>query len=539
MKINTNFSVANTTHLQNTSSSVQHLNAQSNNSQSTLTKHASVIATFQVSFIRSIVDRIIQLFKSCLSCFGLFNKSKPAVPVQTPTLVPSAAQAPQSQPTPAASTANPNRETPAVHIQVNTSTIPAQPQVARTPAPEISPTPSTPEAPVAPVQTTPSSTPIVNPSASSSEAPQPSTIQETPSSQPTNLAPTDSPPDSSNLSVPTPAPVSPPIENSQPMVSTTQQIAISSTNTAPQITINGNQQVTGNVSSTPSLTSSTALTSQQVADSGLGLSNDILAKLGTCGPNTLRLFQGFAAFRNNPDPLTVAPVSNENPLLDLFTSPSIVSSSVNNNNSLARSSTQDVSNVFSSPCNELPETVIQFYKGKGAILHGLSLTAIHSEFERNERYLPLMFPTDKQDTSYPYVPVLNSTLIQNLRNDSLFGVQLHLSFTLTLMFYGFMPSHNARGEMDGIEPTTRFDQRSAVWLTSKSSHFSHITRILYSLRILGLEKQSKLFLAALQKVAKANPKTITKLTLVEWTAAANGVESPAKKVNSIQLFSNA
>jgi hypothetical protein len=86
-----------------------------------------------------------------------------------------------------------------------------------------------------------------------------------------------------------------------------------------------------------------------------------------------------------------------------------------------------------------------------------------------------------------------------------------------LAFYGFILNDAAP---PAILRGPDFPKRAANWLSPGNHNHLRITRILRSLRLLGLNEHAQAFFGALQEVYKERPSCITATTFDYWKRAA-------------------
>lgn len=160
---------------------------------------------------------------------------------------------------------------------------------------------------------------------------------------------------------------------------------------------------------------------------------------------------------------------------------------------------------------------------------GRTLTQILSwkddELEYHHDYIQLLFPLPEGSPFNLSAPIIDRATFNmfHARND--LQSQLRLSLTCMLHFYGFSFSrnqdHNAGSDpslrSNQVVRSPRFDRASRNWVKKFNHNHLRITRILRSLRVLGLEEEAKGFFEALQGVFEEG--TISDKSMMFWTRA--------------------
>ncbi len=115
----------------------------------------------------------------------------------------------------------------------------------------------------------------------------------------------------------------------------------------------------------------------------------------------------------------------------------------------------------------------------------------HNKLEDVHDYIQWLFPLRKRSNFNPDAPVLDDEQIADFRNSEELQSRLLKSFKLMLDFYG-LRCDDANGLVK-ISKSEDFAIRSRNWLTHGNHNYLRITRILTSLRLLGLKKYAQAF----------------------------------------------
>lgn len=175
--------------------------------------------------------------------------------------------------------------------------------------------------------------------------------------------------------------------------------------------------------------------------------------------------------------------------------------------------------------NSLSETLIQFYQGLSPDSEGRMLRDIWSwSFENLEyvhNYIQWLFPLNEPSRFNIGAPVLEKEAVRLFRNDAQLQENLVISLKVMLRFYGFevFTEENA-GARIRIRKTPNFLNRKRNWLTTGNHNFLRLTRILKSLRLLGLSEYALAFYDALEDLyIKEAANIIGSLTFHYWQNA--------------------
>jgi Opioid growth factor receptor (OGFr) conserved region len=133
-------------------------------------------------------------------------------------------------------------------------------------------------------------------------------------------------------------------------------------------------------------------------------------------------------------------------------------------------------------------------------------------------YIQWLFPLPERSGANPWAPMLDAVTIAAIRRDAAMRGRLRAGFLRMLAFYGFAP------EGDRVVEGPRFAPAARNWLHAGNHNHLRLTRILRSLRVLGLEQESAALWEALrglyEREKAAGRRTITAETFVFWRQAA-------------------
>ena len=167
------------------------------------------------------------------------------------------------------------------------------------------------------------------------------------------------------------------------------------------------------------------------------------------------------------------------------------------------------------------DRLIRFFAG-GADDDGRTFEEIlgwnDARLEMVHDYIQWIFPLPEQSGANPWAPVLDGQTIAAIRSTPEMQRRLRAAFERMLTFYGFAL------ERDVVVEGPRFAAESRNWLHAGNHNHLRLTRILRSLRVLGLEQEASLLWEALRAVYEreraSGRRSITEETFAFWRQAA-------------------
>ena len=155
-------------------------------------------------------------------------------------------------------------------------------------------------------------------------------------------------------------------------------------------------------------------------------------------------------------------------------------------------------------------SLVAFYRGLAPGGCGATIDEILSwDDERLERvhdYIQWLFPLSSRSRAVPEAPVLDGEQIDTFRR------RPHLIFLHQI--YGLRRIDEGSGPR--VERSASFDERARTWLYPRNHNFLRLTRILTSLRLLGLPKHSDALFQALESIYLERPEAIGATTFEFW-----------------------
>jgi opioid growth factor receptor-like protein len=177
---------------------------------------------------------------------------------------------------------------------------------------------------------------------------------------------------------------------------------------------------------------------------------------------------------------------------------------------------------FSSAPNE---KILGFYSGTMPDDHGRYLPDIQrwpdDELESVHDFIQWMFPLVDPSPVNPRAPVLDAETMVAFRSRPDLQQNLRASFLRMLQFYGLRMTASPPVV---VEKAPNFDSRVDNWLSSGNHNHLRITRIIRSLRLLGLEREAQALFGCLSDIYAAEQKkrwpAISSTTFQFWSSAA-------------------
>ena len=163
----------------------------------------------------------------------------------------------------------------------------------------------------------------------------------------------------------------------------------------------------------------------------------------------------------------------------------------------------------------MQEHLYEFLKGNGKNYGGKSIYDIWEysleELETDHHYIQWLFPLQKRSLHNIFCPVVKD--IREFREPEIIR-NMRKSFDRMLDFYGLEYT-------DGqVVETIYFAESAKKWCTPQNHNFLRFTRILKSLRLFGLKKESTALFKELRKIYRERYRIIGKKTYLYWKDAA-------------------
>jgi hypothetical protein len=162
--------------------------------------------------------------------------------------------------------------------------------------------------------------------------------------------------------------------------------------------------------------------------------------------------------------------------------------------------------------------LIAFYRGLATDTEGRMVSELwelsDQEMEEFHDFIQWLFPLREPSRFNPDAPLLTNEDVREFRNDPALRANLRKSFDRFLAFLGLT--------RDADRIVARDDQvtAQAVW-RYPNHNWLRVTRVLHSLRLLGLEPEARAFFECLRTLEQGGKTGITHDTFRFWDDAAN------------------
>ncbi len=188
--------------------------------------------------------------------------------------------------------------------------------------------------------------------------------------------------------------------------------------------------------------------------------------------------------------------------------------------------------------NRIPSSeILAFYSGTSTDPRGRRLLDIQKWpddlLESNHDFIQWMFPLLEPSSVHPEAPVLDQETIREFKAQPVLQQHLRESFLRMLAFYGF--ELNTDRELQ-VRCRPDFAGQSTNWLWPGNHNHLRITRILKSLRLLGLELEAQAFFKCLSELYAEETRRgiprITAATFQFWSAAMVELRTASQKTSA-------
>ncbi len=176
--------------------------------------------------------------------------------------------------------------------------------------------------------------------------------------------------------------------------------------------------------------------------------------------------------------------------------------------------------------NQTSEDILAFYQGQSPDSEGRMIETIWSwdikKLEYTHNYIQWLFPLKEKSRFNWNAPVLNDEVIQAFRTNKQLRTRLIQSLKVMLRFYGLQCNELGDTEIN-ITKSDEYQERKLNWIDEGNHNYLRITRILTSLKILGLENYAMAFFKCLNQIYLEEGKTIGHVTYAYWKSAVSSL----------------
>lgn len=138
------------------------------------------------------------------------------------------------------------------------------------------------------------------------------------------------------------------------------------------------------------------------------------------------------------------------------------------------------------------------------------------KLEYCHNYIQILFPIPEQSRFNQSAPLIDEETYLAFRQRPELRASLKRSYIRMLAFYGF--EHNEYSAEVHVSRTPRFNEAAKTWARKFDHNHLRITRILRSLRVLGLATEAEAFWRALDQICKEKG-VISKRSCEFWSRA--------------------
>jgi hypothetical protein len=178
---------------------------------------------------------------------------------------------------------------------------------------------------------------------------------------------------------------------------------------------------------------------------------------------------------------------------------------------------------MTGPASRSAGALLRFYRLEGTDTRGRTLPEIWAwdaaRLEGVHDYIQWLFPLPEPSAFNPDAPILTDETIDAFRADPELRQRLLRSLASMLDFYGLTLASAGDGT-PRLDRARDFAAQGGGWLRPGDHNHLRLTRILASLRLLGLEDHSRALYQCLVAIARDHPHAVSATTLGYWQRAA-------------------
>jgi Opioid growth factor receptor (OGFr) conserved region len=167
-------------------------------------------------------------------------------------------------------------------------------------------------------------------------------------------------------------------------------------------------------------------------------------------------------------------------------------------------------------------SLVAFYAGQMPDSEGRRIEDIWSwDYERLEYvhdYIQWLFPLNEPSAFNMKAPILDDQTIQAFKTNPDLRVRLIKSFKLMLKFYGLRCIDQSKTNI-AIVRSEEYSERKVNWIRRGNHNYLRLTRILLSLKTLGLGDHAVALFESLEEIYKEESTHIGSTTYLYWKRA--------------------
>lgn len=169
--------------------------------------------------------------------------------------------------------------------------------------------------------------------------------------------------------------------------------------------------------------------------------------------------------------------------------------------------------------------LLNFYAGTGTDHRGRRIEDVwswsHEKLEQVHDFIQWIFPLPELSSFNPDAPILTVEDISSFRRSEKLKDRVLKSLDLMLDFYGFVRLED-KGDVK-IVKSLNYENRIREWVTPYNHNFIRITRILKSIKLLGLSAYAAKFFDALEVLYLEKQNIVGSVSFQYWKAAIEEV----------------
>ena len=168
------------------------------------------------------------------------------------------------------------------------------------------------------------------------------------------------------------------------------------------------------------------------------------------------------------------------------------------------------------------DIIVAFYQGQSPDSSRRMIEDIWSwdvqKLEYTHDYIQWLFPLKEKSQFNRNAPVLNDEVIKAFRTNEQLRMRFKKSLEVMLGFYGLQCNELSNTDVK-ITKSDEYQERKQNWIEEGNHNYLRITRILTSLRLLGLENYAQAFFNCLNQIYSEESRNIGSKTYAYWKAA--------------------
>ncbi len=168
------------------------------------------------------------------------------------------------------------------------------------------------------------------------------------------------------------------------------------------------------------------------------------------------------------------------------------------------------------------EVIVAFYLSQRPDSCGRMIEDIwawdYQKLESTHDYIQWLFPLKQKSRFNANAPVLNNEVIQAFTTNEQLRIRLVKSLKVMLSFYGLQCFEQGNTDIE-ITKSDKYESRKPDWISIGNHNYLRLTRILTSLRILGLSNYAQVLFKCLDQIYKQESRSIGSKTYAFWKSA--------------------